>query len=438
MKKSQVLVLCLAVSFSLFSAGRALAQATEKTVLSFNFNNGTDPGGAAFDHSGNLWVVTGQGGNGTACGTSGCGVVVEFTPVSGAWVSHVVYNFHGGNDGDFPSGRLYFDSKGNAYGTTQAGGDSKCNCGTVYQLSPSQGGWKETVIYRFNDNRNHIDGLTPYSGLIADAAGNLYGTSISGGAYGWGAVYEVSPNPHGYWTERVLWSFLSPDLGTDGSLTYAALAIDASGNLYGTTYAGGSKQDCSGTTGCGTVFEVSPGADGVWTERVIYNFQGGSDGARSYGELIFDGAGNLYGTTYFGGSNECSELGCGTVFELSPAADGTWTETVLYAFSESDRDGNYPKGGLIFDQAGNLDGVTMYGGKSNWGTVFSLTPGSGGFWAETLLYSFALPSGVAPVTTPVIDASGNIYGTTLTGGTNRTGLCGQGLPGCGAVFEIKP
>jgi uncharacterized repeat protein (TIGR03803 family) len=437
MKKSQVLALCLALLFSLFSAGSARAQATEKTVLSFNFNNGTFPGGGAFDRSGNLWVVTGQGGNGTACETTGCGVVVEFTPVSGAWVSHVVYNFHGGSDGEYPSGRLYFDSKGNAYGTTQEGGSSKCNCGTVYELSPSQGGWKETVLYRFNNNRNHIDGLTPYSGLIADAAGNLYGTSITGGTYNWGTVYELSPNSHGYWTERVLWSFQSPTLGTDGSLIYGALAIDASGNLYGATYAGGSNQFCSGTTGCGAVFELSPGADGVWTERIIYNFQGGSDGARSYAELIFDNAGNLYGTTLYGGSTGCSGLGCGTVFELSPVADGTWTESVLHAFSESGRDGLYPRSGVVFDQAGNLDGVTSYGGMSNWGSVFSLTPVSG-VWTETQLYSFALPSGVIPSTTPVIDASGNIYGTTLTGGTNRTGLCDQGLQGCGVVFEIKP
>ena len=375
MKKSQVLALCLALLFSLFSAGSARAQATEKTVLSFNFNNGTFPGGGAFDRSGNLWVVTGQGGNGTACETTGCGVVVEFTPVSGAWVSHVVYNFHGGSDGEYPSGRLYFDSKGNAYGTTQEGGSSKCNCGTVYELSPSQGGWKETVLYRFNNNRNHIDGLTPYSGLIADAAGNLYGTSITGGTYSWGTVYELSPNSHGYWTERVLWSFQSPTLGTDGSLIYGALAIDASGNLYG--------------------------------------------------------------ATLYGGSTGCSGLGCGTVFELSPVADGTWTESVLHAFSESGRDGLYPRSGVVFDQAGNLDGVTSYGGMSNWGSVFSLTPGSG-VWTETQLYSFALPSGVIPSTTPVIDASGNIYGTTLTGGANRTGLCDQGLQGCGVVFEIKP
>jgi uncharacterized repeat protein (TIGR03803 family) len=438
MKKSQVLALCLALPFALLSAASSPAQTTEKTVLSFNFNNGTLPGGAAFDRSGNLWVVTGQGGNGTACGTTGCGAVVEFTPSSGGWTSHVIYNFHGGSDGEYPAGRLYFDSKGNAYGTTQEGG-AKCNCGTVYELSFSQGGWKETVLYRFDSNRNHIDGLTPYSGLIADAAGNLYGTSITGGASGWGTVYELSLNPHGYWTERVLWSFLSPNFGTDGSLIYGGLAIDASGNLYGATYAGGAAGDCSGTTGCGAVFELSPGANGVWSERVIYNFLGGSDGARSYAELIFDNAGNLYGTTLYGGSTtECSGLGCGTVFELSPAADGTWTESVLHAFSETDRDGLYPRSGLVFDQAGNLDGVTSYGGKSNWGTAFSLTPGSDGVWSETLLYNFALVSGVIPSTTPVIDASGNIYGTALTGGANRTGLCSQGLQGCGSVFEIKP
>ena len=223
MKKSQVLTLCLALlfSFSLVTTASAVAQTTEKTVLSFNFNNGTLPGGAGFDRSGNLWVVTGQGGNGAACGTTGCGAVVEFTPSSGGWTSHVIYNFHGGSDGEYPAGRLYFDSKGNAYGTTQEGG-AKCNCGTVYELSFSGADGKRRCSIASTATVITLM-ASPYSGLIADAAGNLYGTSITGGASGWGTVYELSLNPHGYWTERVLWSFLSPNFGTDGSLIYAAI-----------------------------------------------------------------------------------------------------------------------------------------------------------------------------------------------------------------------
>ena len=231
----------------------------------------------------------------------------------------------------------------------------------------------ETVLYTFNPR--YTDGAFPYSSLIMDGAGNLYGTTYQGGTNFYGTVFELTPNAGGGWTEKVLYNFN----GTDGAYPYAGLVMDAAGNLYGRTLFGG-------TYTAGTVFELTPHADGTWTEKVLHHFNG-SDGSHPYGSLIFDTHGNLYGTTNHGGKRNS-----GTVFELTPQADGSWTETVLHSFGK-DKDGVSPEASLIFDTDGNLYGTTRYGGTydscdSGCGTVFELTPQADGSWTEKVLHNF--------------------------------------------------
>src|ERR1022692_2364418 len=250
-----------------------------------------------------------------------------------------------------------------------------------------------------NFNHDGTDGWRPEAGLIFDAAGNLYGTTSQGGSSAVGAVFELTPAAGGTWTEKVLHSFLND--GTDGVNPVAGLIFDGAGNLYGTTYQGG-------TYGDGTVFELTPAAGGTWTEQVLHNFNYDStDGAGPHAGLIFDAAGNLYGTAASGGT-----YSYGTAFELTPAAGGTWTEKVLWNFG-SGADGSYPQGGLIFDAAGNLHGTTTSGGAHGPGTVFELMPAGGGTWSERVVHSFGNGAdGSGPYAGLIFDAAGNLYGTT--------------------------
>lgn len=239
------------------------------------------------------------------------------------------------------------------------------------QTPTAGGGWTERVLHNFG---NGVDGASPWAGLIIDATGNLYGTTHDGGTYGVGTVFELTPTGGGGWTEKVLHSFNF----TDGGGPYGGLVMDAAGNLYGTTYAGGSG-------GWGTVFELTPTGGGGWTEKVLFSF--GDIGGGPYAGLIFDSAGNLYGTTIGGGT-----YGYGRVFELTPTGGGGWTEKVLHSFGIINAtDGAGPYAGLIFDSAGNLYGTTYSGPVINGayvGTVFELQP-TGGGWRETVLYSFS-------------------------------------------------
>src|SRR5664279_5403051 len=219
-------------------------------------------------------------------------VSLFMTSTLAAAQEQVLHNFNNnGTDGTFPQAGLIVDGAGNLYGTTSEGGTYiSCSggCGTVFELTPNgSGGWTETVLHNFNSNGT--DGANPYAGLIFDAAGNLYGTTTTGGTYYVGTVFELSPSQGGGWTEKVLYSFNYN--GTDGNYPQASLTIDAAGNLYGTTWAGGPYG-----YGYGTVFELTPAAGGGWTETVLHNFVG-TDGAAPLAGLIFDAAGNLYGTT---------------------------------------------------------------------------------------------------------------------------------------------
>lgn len=214
--------------------------------------------------------------------------------------------------------------------------------------------------------------------------------------------------------------------GSDGSRPVAPLVADAKGNLYGTTAEGGSTSFCQGF-GCGAVFELlAPSSpSGTWRETILYSFSGGSDGSYPVGGLILDAAGNLYGTTEEGGdlnnafcvSQGGQGVGCGTVFELSRPANpgGNWTERILYMFEWGFTDGAYPESSVVFDKAGNLYGTTVLGGTAGDGTVFELSPESGGTWAESIIYSFmGSTDGDIPTSSPIFDTSGNLYGTTFS------------------------
>ena len=278
----------------------------------------------------------------------------------------------------------------------------------MFELTPKAGGgWTEKVLHSFNAK----DGFVSYAALIFDAFGNLYGTTAGGGAYGDGTVFELTPKGGGGWTETVLHSFNDKD----GSAPYAGLIFDGAGNLYGTTLMGGHYVD-------GTVFKLTPKGGGGWTETVLHSFNdNGKDGFAPLAGLIFDEAGNLYGTTYGGGT-----YGYGTVFELTPKAGGAWTETVLHSCNDNGKDGYESYASLILDAPGNLYGTTSVGGAYGYGTVFELAPKAGGGWTETVLLSFNDKDGFSVLASLIFDASGNLYGTTYAGGAY----------GYGTVFEV--
>ena len=344
-----------------------------ETVL-YSFAGGSDGAfpveGVIFDKAGNLYGVT-QDGGGSGC-FGGCGTVFELTPgADGQWTETVLHRFTGGSDGGEPNAILIFDSAGNLYGTTEAGGDASCDlgefagCGTVFELMPGKSGqWTETVLHAF---KGGSDGALPiFSGVIFDATGNLYGTTAVGGKYGIGTVFELMPAEGGKWKESILHAFKG---GSDGNNPATGLAL-FEGNLYGTTYAGGSSS-CGVSAGCGTVFQLKLNARGKWAKTVIHEFQG-SDGIETFATPVFDKAGNLYGTTFEGGSGECNV--CGTALELTPTASGPWQETVLHDFGSQNDDAATPFGGLIINKAGKLFGMTDGGGNDNAGAVYEITP----------------------------------------------------------------
>lgn len=274
----------------------------------------------------------------------------------------------------------------------------------------------DKVIHNFGSG---TDGRYPLSSLIMDAKGNLYGTTYEGGSAGLGIVFETSPNGSGGWTTTVLHNFRG---GADGEYPFAGLVMDSAGNLYGTTFSGGSSSiDCSG--GCGTIFETSPNGDGTWKTAVIHNFDGVA-GQWPCAGLILDGAGNLYGTTGAGGSH-----GFGVVFETSPNDSGGWTTTILHNFGGSD-DGQNPKAGLAFDAAGNLYGTTTGGGIAFLGVVFEMKPNGSGGWTESVIHNFGqgLDGAIPQLGSLIFDGAGNLYGTCDLGGSHMLG----------AAFEMSP
>jgi uncharacterized repeat protein (TIGR03803 family) len=412
-------------------------------LISGNFKDGFLPSaGLIFDAAGNLYGTTSVGG------TRGFGTVFKMSPIQGGWKTSILYSFQGSLDGGLPKAGLVFDAIGNLYGTTSMGGNrTNCSqgCGTVFELSPVKSAWKEKTLYRFT---GASDGGVPLAGLILDPVGNLYGTTSSGANntcyivpqdfIGCGTVFRLSP-VNGHWHQSTLYSFTG---GSDGGVPVASLILDSAGNLYGTAKLGGtSGANTCGAYTCGTVFKLSPG-NGGWKQSTLYSFTGGSDGGTPVAGLTFDAAGNLYGTTEFGGTYYNSQLGpSGVVFKLTPSPSG-WTESALHQFGSTSADGTNPAASLIFDPAGNLYGTTLIGGVlqgnvGGWGTVFQLTPSPDGTWAESVLYTLAGVYGGIPQSGVIMDAAGNLYGTSLGYGSVFTGITTDCPLGCGTVFEIS-
>jgi uncharacterized repeat protein (TIGR03803 family) len=428
----------------------ARAAATETVLYGFQDGSGgaMPLAGLIADKSGALYGTTYQGGSANA------GTVFKATPpaVAGdAWSATVLYSFQGGSDGKGPKGGVIADAAGALYGTTYYGGGSLSSCpdgcGTAFKLTPPAvpgAAWTETVLHRFQGGS---DGKNPPAGLVADAEGALYGTTMGGGGsncsvgYGCnnGTVFKLIPPAvsGGAWTETVLYSFLGVG---DGALPMSGLIVDKSGTLYGTTLKDGAQ--------VGVVFTLTPPttAGGRWTETVLYTFEAGGDNGRyPIAGLIADRSGALYGTTSEGGSADA-----GTVFKLTPpaVAGGAWTATVLYSF-QGGNDGKGPEGSLIADAAGALHGVTGAGGGSlgcnnglGCGTVFRLTPPpvAGGTWTETVLYRFqGGGDGDDPRAGLIADAQGTLYGTSASGGGSQCpGPLPDQISGCGTVFRLIP
>jgi uncharacterized repeat protein (TIGR03803 family) len=328
-------------------------------------SDGTFPNGnLIFDASGHLYGVTSAGG------AHDEGAVFELARGSGgAWGERVVYSFKStGKDGNIPPAGLVFDSAGNLYGATELGGAS--GDGTVYELSQnSGGGWSEKILLNFTGT----NGDRPFGSLIFDSAGNLYGTTLQGGTFNDGVVFQLAPSSGGTWTETVLYNFGS--VANDATRPTSNLIFDSGGNLYGTAVAGG-------TFGGGAVFELSPSGGG-WSEAVLHSFPNfnGVDGTGPMGGLIFDASGNLYGTTSQGGSGPCVYFaivgGCGTIFELTPGSGGTWTESLVYSFDFPSNENDAvpgPYAGLVLDSSGNFFGTTYGGGTNADGTAFGFKP----------------------------------------------------------------
>ena len=331
----------------------------------------------------------------------------------------VLYAFQGpftGPDGAFPyAGFLVMDQTGNLYGTTSGGG--AFGKGSVFELSPTAGTWTETILYSFQGGS---DGATPYAGVIFDHLGNLYGTTINGGRgcsnMGCGTIFELRRAVNGVWNETVLYRFQG---GSDGEEPFAGLVLDAGGNLYGTTAYGGG---CT-TAAAGTVFALI-NSSGIWSEKILHRFCNVDEGyGPSYGSLLLDGKGNVYGTAPAGGST-----GFGTAYKLTRATGGTHFE-VVHTFTSA---AGTAVGGLVLDSAGNLYGAAA--GGSNYGAIFKLTPTSAG-WEFTTLYAFRGGNdGAGPFPNPVFDQHGNLYGTTYNGGILGNGC----FHACGTVYKLSP
>jgi uncharacterized repeat protein (TIGR03803 family) len=283
-------------------------------------------------------------------------------------------------------------------------------------------------------NRLHVlhrfsgkDGAFPRGALIRDTTGSLYGTTEFGGTYDYGIVFKMTPIGGGKWVETVLHTF---NIKLDGGLPSGHLVFDSAGNLYGMTLLSTNPGSCP--EGCGTIFKLAPGAKGKWTATVLHTFSG-NDGDGPVDGLIFDTVGNLYGATSNGGNySQSCPYGCGTVFKLTRTAGGKSIETVLHYFGGTD--GNVPAAGLIFDTSGNLYGTTLSGGNPpcSCGTVFRLARSADGKWVETVLHDFNDKDGASPAANLIFDSVGNLYGTTAAGGA--------GCPpdSCGTAFKLTP
>lgn len=393
----------------------ALAAQAQSFQVLHNFTggaDGTDPyGGLTIDRTGRLY--------GTTIGPDrcyvGCGTVYSFTRHGSGWLLTPLYAFQNPNEGNFPTAPVTIAADGSLYGTTtQGGGSGNCSngCGTVYRLQPPAEicrsvscPWTETILYAFQGG----EGLAFPGGVVFDHAGNIFGAAASGpftgGELG-GGLYELTQT-QGHWSYQTLYEFPGSPYGCTPE---GFVLLDQADNIYGTTY------QC-GAYGNGTVYEISPSGSG-WSPSFNYSFAQPPDGIEPVTGLTSDAAGNLYGTTLYGGAN-----GFGEVFELSPA-NGSYTYSVLY---DSFSGGAGPASSLVMDAAGNLYGAQIFGGANNQGMIFKLTPGNNG-WTITDLHDFSGEDGKNPSGSMVFDSNGNFYGTTENGG----------MYGDGVLWEITP
>ncbi len=421
-------VLATFVAFLLASVVAPTAEARKFRVL-HTFHGAPDDGAfpwtqLALDAAGNIYGTTTEGGDGKGVCTSffsGCGTVFKLNKTG----KLLLLRSFNGKNGLGPMAGFLPDSAGNLYGTTVLGGDTNCyeyGCGMVFKLDKAG---KETVLHKFS---GAPDGEDTEALLVEDVAGNLYGTTYLGGVFhNAGTVFKI--DDMGDYT--VLYSFCSQTNCTDGQYPYPGVILDATGSVYGAAFSGGDSD-------AGVVYKL----DTTGKETVLHNFSGTSDGSQPVSVLLADAAGNLYGTTEYGGNfnGNCAQSGCGVVFKLSPQSDGAWRETTLYKFcSETDcADGDAPLAGpLVRDSAGNLYGTTEWGGTSSncngegCGVVFRLDP----YGRETVLHSFALGAdGGVPPTGLTMDKLGNLYGATTSGGDLKC-RAGNG-DGCGVVFKL--
>ncbi len=401
--------MAIAGVFAVIVAATPAAQAQTFTIL-HNFTNGADGGAPTAtltrDGAGNFYGTTAGGG-----GTYNYGAAFKLAHTGAGWILTPIFGFGHGSSGITPLAGVVFGPDHSLYGTTW----NEANGGTVYKLTPQPTAcksalclWSQAVLHNFVQEGG--DGWAPaYGNVVFDQAGNIYGTTQYGGAYGDGTVYELTPSDGG-WTETILYSFTG---GSDGGVPYAGVIFDNAGNLYGTTFVGGTGDG-------GVVFRLAPSGQG-WTESVLYRFDPGSGNNGPIGGLILDPAGNLYGTT----TNSKGSSGSGAVFKLSPY-NGQWILTVLYSFPGYPGYGPYSS--LLMDAAGNLYGTTYRGGAYENGSVFKLTPGQGG-WTYTSLHDFKDFSGGFDVAGGVtLDDNGNLFGTASYGGAY----------GYGIVWEITP
>jgi uncharacterized repeat protein (TIGR03803 family) len=385
---------------------------TVQTLYRFTGSGGLNPNGdLIFDAAGNLYGTTQRGGSACASSSNGCGVVFELSPASSGWTETVLHSF-GGVYGEYPSAGVVFDAKGNLYGTTLAGGIY--NKGTVFELSPTDSGWKETVLYSFT---GATDGDSPVTGVVLDGPGNIYGTVGSGGAYSQGVLFELTQTSGSGWAENVLLDF-NNKTGTGPS----HLAIDASGNLYGTASTGQADYNYHR----GTVYELSPSASG-WTTQIVYAFQTvPATGTGPVNGVTIDASGNLYGTT--AGAILWFNEG-GVVYKLQPPS---WTENILerlYRERIAQTFEEVASGRVTLDTLGNVYGAVAnvgygyYTGYPFDGFVFRAGPSGNATYTFPPLPIFEryYPQGGLAV-----DGVGNVYGTTIPIGNQAVG----------EVFEI--
>ncbi len=370
-------------------------------------------------------LTLGPGGKlyGTAASAPFRGIAFQLSETANGWIFNNLFAFDG-QHGRQPYGGVVFGPGGALYGLASAGGSNACQggCGVAYSLRPPQNPcrsiscrWTPTAIYTFNGPPS--DAEFPNRAYPAfDSSGRLYGTSIEGGSVNMGTVFQLTRSGNS-WTESIIQDFTGPN----GAVPYNGVIVDESGNLYGTVSQGG-------PTGNGAVFELSPSAGG-WTETILFDFHNRDvNGCVPIGGIIRDQARNLYGTTLY-----CGSTNNGTVFELSPSGAG-WTYHVLASFPLGVvGGGGGSEASLVMDAAGNLYGTAYASGQFGYGSVFKLT-NTNGSWTYTDLHDFRGGiDGANPEGGPILDASGNLYGTTVNGG-----VAGVYCTACGVVWKLAP